>query len=184
MGDAEVWMPTHCAENERAYRNRAGGMAVLDDSGRLRGEVMEILHVIAGSSAILGTGHLAPKEIASLIPAARRAGVRNVLITHPEIAFIDIPLAMQRDLSGPGVWFERCYVRRGFAVDWDGLALNIREIGPQSTLLATDLGQPNNPAPPDGLREIYQELRRRDVSAADHDLMLSRNPAELLEIPI
>jgi hypothetical protein len=107
-----------------------------------------------------------------------------VLVTHPEIAFVDLPLGMQRELSGPGVWFERCFVRPGFVVDWDGLARNIREIGARATVLATDLGQPGNPAPPDGLRHMYDELRARGISAADLDLMLSRNPAELLELSI
>lgn len=183
MGAAEIWMPTHDAARERAFRGRPGGLTVLDRDRRLRAKVREIIRLISGSNAILGTGHLAPEEIAAVVREAREAGVSKVLITHPEIAFVDLPLAAQRELAGPGVWFERCFVRPGFAVDWNGLAHAIREIGAAHTVLATDLGQPDNPAPPDGMNAMYRELRARGFAEAELRTMMCGNPAHLLELP-
>jgi hypothetical protein len=182
MGAAEIWMPTHCAARERAFRKQPGGLCVLDETGRVRGEVLEILKLIAASNAILGTGHLAPEEIAALVRAARNAGVRKVLVTHPEIEFIGLPLAAQCELVEPGLWFERCFVRPGFALDWDGLAWVIRATGVERNVLATDLGQPGKPAPADGLRSMWLELRARGFSEADLRCMLVDTPARLLEL--
>jgi hypothetical protein len=184
MGAAEIWMPTHCAARERAFRGRPGGLSVFDGGGALRAEVREIMRLIAGSSAILGTGHLGPEEIAVVVREARAAGVRKVLVTHPEIAFVDLPLSAQRELCGPGLWFERCYVRPNFATDWDGLAHAIRETGAGNNVLATDLGQPDNPAPPEGLRRMCLELHSRGFSAAELRAMAAETPARLLELPL
>jgi hypothetical protein len=37
-----------------------------------------------------------------------------------------------------------CYVRANSAVDWDGFAAGIRALGVETTVLATDLGQPGS----------------------------------------
>jgi len=181
MGAAEIWMPTHCAACERAYRGSPdSGLTIYEDGGRIRPALLEILRLIARSGVILGTGHLAPGEIADVIRAGREAGVRNFLITHPEISFLNLSIGFQREIGGPGVYFERCFARAGFALDWDGLARSIREIGVETTVLATDLGQPQNPDPVNGLSQIRRELQVRGFSEGELGIMSGRNPAVLL----
>jgi hypothetical protein len=181
MGAAEIWMPTVSAEQECAWRGRPGsGITVLDAQGRLRPEVEDILRLIAPSNAILGTGHISPAEIRGLLRAGREAGVRKFLITHPEIRFLNLPASFQREIGGPGVYFERCYVREDFALDWDGFAEVIREVGVESTVLSTDLGQPENPDPASGLDRMWRELSQRGFRAREIDRMSCRNPATLL----
>lgn len=66
MGAAEIWMPTLSAENECAYRGRAGtGLRALDEHGQPRPELIAIVRRIARSSAALGTGHLSAAETAA-----------------------------------------------------------------------------------------------------------------------
>jgi len=181
MGAAEIWMPTLSAANERNQRGEAGcGLTIWDTNGRLLPGVLEILKLVAEHKAILGTGHLAPVEIAALVKAARQAGVRKILITHPEINFIKMPVAMQKELNGPGLYFERCYARPLFESSWDGLAATVREVGVESTVLSTDLGQPENPEPVVGMRQMLQEFSGRGFSRAELDVMTRRNPATLL----
>ena len=78
------------------------------------------------------------------------------------------------------MYFERCFARKGFALDWNGLAKSIREIGVESTVLATDLGQPENPDPVSGLFQWRRELLTRGFAEHELDIMSSRNPAVLL----
>jgi hypothetical protein len=111
MGAREIWMPTLSAAGlEDGQDVPADGIGILLMSGRLVPAVHEILRLIAERDAILGTGHLSVPEIRQLVPAARAAGVRRILITHPESHFVAMPVAVQRELCGPDVFFERCYL--------------------------------------------------------------------------
>jgi hypothetical protein len=184
MGAKEIWMPTLSAENERAHRGHPGtGITILDGAGRLKAPVDEILRLIAAREIILGTGHVSPGEIVAVVRAARQAGVRKILVTHPEIEFIRLPLAVQKEIAGPGVFFERCFARSIFALDWDGLANAIRETGVESNVLATDLGQPDSPDPVSGYAEMVAAYAIRGFSAAELEWMCCRNPAQLLNLP-
>lgn len=183
MGAKEIWMPTHCAEQERRYRGRPGtGLRVLDDADQLIAPVREILCLVAENDAILGTGHLSPEEIAVLVRDARDAGVRKILVNHPEIRFQQLSEGFQRQIAGPDVFFERCYARALFTHDWDGLARAAREVGWQSTVLATDLGQPENPDPVTGLAEMRREFAARGFTDRELRVMMCDNPARLLDL--
>jgi hypothetical protein len=56
----------------------------------------------------------------------------------------------------------------------------IKAIGAASFVLSSDLGQPPNPLHTDGLLALYKGLMAHGVSAADIELMSSKNPARLL----
>lgn len=183
MGAKQIWMPTHCAEQERRYRGRPGtGLRVLDRSEQLIAPVREILRLIAERDAILGAGHLSPQEIAVLVRDARDAGVKKILVNHPEIKFQQLSESFQREIAGPGLFFERCYARALFTHDWDGLARVTRRIGWQSTVLATDLGQPENPDPITGLAEMRREFAARGFTDGELRVMMCDNPAWLLDL--
>lgn len=181
MGAAEIWMPTLSAENERAFRGFPGtGMRALDGEGRLLPEVVQIIRMVAKAGAVLGTGHLAPEETLAVVAAAREEGVRAILVTHPEIDFIATPVEVQRRLAGPGLYFERCFCRQGFHRDWAGLAQDIRAVGVESTILATDLGQPENPDPVEGLEQFADRMRGEGFSSLELERMTAANPSVAL----
>lgn len=118
MGAKQIWMPTYCAQHERVYRGESRpGLRVVGDDGALTPQVQEICRLIAEHDAVLGTAHLSPSEIFTLVRFGRDAGIKRFLITHPEIDFLRLSLDFQKELSGPGVYFERCYSREGFSLD-------------------------------------------------------------------
>jgi hypothetical protein len=180
MGAAEVWLPTLDAAHERKFRGRGGGLSVLDERGRLREVVREILRLMAESGCILGLGHLSFDEMKAVLREAHSLGVKRILVNHPEINFLNLPVAAQRELAAPGVYFERCYVRANQAVSWDGLAEVIRAVGVETSILATDLGQPDNADPIAGMREMIAELAARGFTREELATMTRRNPARLL----
>jgi len=59
----------------------------------------------------------------------------------------------------------------------------IRLLGPQSTILSSDLGQKGNPLPPDGLAAFVAVLRAKGFTEQELDLMTKQNPARLLGLP-
>jgi len=183
MGAKEIWLPTLSAGNERVQRGQPGtGIAVLDEAGRLKPAVHEVIRLVGDAEAMLGTGHLSPCEIAVVVREAKLAGLRKIVITHPEIKFINLPVSLQKDLAGPGVYFERCFARSIFALNWDELAASIRETGVESTVLSTDLGQPDNPDPVAGFGRMLSEYGSRGFSDREIEIMACGNAAMLLGV--
>lgn len=185
MGAKQIWMPTRSAANHKQFYALTGeGISVLDDAGRLTPPVLEILDMIGTSECALGTGHLSPIESCALIAEARRRGVERVIVTHPEWAGTFFPIEMQRRLAVEhGVTFERCFVstthRCGFT-PMKTIADAIAEVGAGSTILSTDLGQPDTPPPAEGFRQYAEALRAFGFSADDLREMMVVNPAQLL----
>jgi predicted TIM-barrel fold metal-dependent hydrolase len=181
MGGKIVWMPTHDSAHERAFHGRPGGINTLDERGRLREPVEEILRLVAEREAVVALGHVSPEEMLALVRAARAAGVSRIVVNHPEIRFLALTHEQQRELAGPGVFFERCYVRPlQFCTTWDGLAASIRQLGPDSTVLGTDLGQIDSPDPVPGMEEMLRELSQRGITDREMDRIARENPAHLL----
>ncbi len=59
----------------------------------------------------------------------------------------------------------------------------IREVGPEHIILATDLGQRNNPRHPDEMLAFFDALRKQGIAAADIEKMSRANPARALALP-
>jgi hypothetical protein len=184
MGAAQIWMPTESAAAE-PHPKPPPGLSVLDGDG-LKPAVLDILHLIAEHNAILGTGHLPPNEIAALVPAARAAGVRKLVITHPEHPPVEMPPLMQEELRDRyGVLFERCLITTTLGhgrLPFAALAAVIRRLGPATTLIATDFGQPENPYPAEGLALYITHLLAEGFRPAEVAVMSQANPARLLEL--
>jgi hypothetical protein len=156
------------------------GLWICRADGTLKPEVLEILDLVAKADVILGTAHLSPGEIVLLVREGRRMGLRKILVNHPEIEFVNMTEALQKEIRGPGVFFERCFARKSFLLDWDGLARVTREVGFESTVLATDLGQPENPHPVEGLAEMRRQFAERGFSESELRVMMCETPAMLL----
>ena len=183
MGAKQIWMPTRSAAQECRFLGRPeSGLSIRDGDGNILAAIRDILDLVGRAGIILGTAHLSPEEIALLVREGRRMGLRKILINHPEIEFVNVAESLQKELSGPDVYFERCFVRKGFLLDWDGLARVTREIGFRSTVLATDLGQPENIDPVAGLAEMRQQFALRGFTDDELGTMLCETPAALLGV--
>src|SRR6266542_3560120 len=168
---------------KEAPKVSAKGISVLDERGALRGEATEILGLIAEADICLSTGHLSPKEIRVLVPAARRAGIKKILITHPDLGLSGISLDDQKALAAEGAVLEKDLIAMMPAwqsVNLEGMAKSIREIGVEHCVLGTDFGQLHHPTPAEGLRMFVQMLLERGFSPEELRTMVVSNPARLL----
>jgi hypothetical protein len=182
IGARIIWMPTLSAQNHRQASGRNDGITILKGDG-LEPKLLSILELIAGTDAILATGHLSVPEICLLVPTAKAAGVRRILVNHPEWPGVNMPAEVQEELRDEGAYFERCFVnttRLGGVVPIERLVADIRRVGIDSTVLATDLGQEGNPLPSDGLRMYAAALLDEGLSEQEVQRMAGENPAALL----
>jgi hypothetical protein len=184
MGAKEIWMPTRSAAYVLGETGKDKGISLLSAAGDLLPEVYEILELISQADIVLGTGHISPSESAALAHAARKMGVRKILVTHPEADFIRMPVDLQVALAREGVFFERCFVDTtplmNSAVSLPEIAEAIRTVGVASTILSTDFGQAANPAPVDGMRAYLSALAAEGFTPKEISRMAGENPAMFL----
>jgi hypothetical protein len=79
--------------------------------------------------------------------------------------------------------FERCFVsttHRGGHVPVETIGEAIAEVGVETTVLSTDLGQPNTPPPVEGLRLYAERLLGLGFSPDQLRQMMVVNPGRLL----
>jgi len=185
LGARQIWMPTRSARNHRVFHgDDGGGISIFGPDGEIVSAVDRILDLLATSDCMLGTGHLSVEESVALIERASARGLRKIVVTHPEWKATYFPIQLQRELAAkPGVWFERCYVstthRCGFT-PIETIASAIEETGVATTILSTDLGQPDTPPPVEGMRLYGDALRALGFTVDQLRAMAVENPRTLL----
>ena len=169
-----VWLPTVDSENEasedgprpakqpiwRTIQDEFVAAGVASEPVRLAADgLAKVLEVVARHGLTLATGHLGRAEIHTVVVAAVAAGVSHVIVTHPDYPTQGVPADEQRELAGRGAVLERCFapIHSG-KVSWEQTFEAIRATGPESNVLSTDLGQPQNPPVEDGLALMADRL--------------------------
>lgn len=186
MGGDEIWMPTKSAANHQHFFGGRSGLTVLDGV-TVRAEVRAIVRLIADAGAILATGHLSPEESRILIEYALAAGVRRISVTHPEWGVTAMPLECQQQLAQTGaVFFERCLISTQpgfkFTVPFDVVVHQIRSVGVETTIAATDHGLPQIATPVDAMRSYIHKLAAAGFTSTEISRMVRDNPATLLRL--
>jgi len=181
-----VWMSTFDAENQVRYSKENRPFVSVARSGELLPETKAVIAAIAKHNLVLATGHVSPAEALLLLREARRQGVRHLVVTHAMNAPILMDVAQMREAASLGAFIEFAgsTLRTADApARIDRYAAAIRQVGPASCILSSDLGQQGNPLPPDGFGEFLAAMRARGFASQDLDAMAKRNPAQLLGLP-
>lgn len=150
----------------------------------LRPALNEVLRVIAGEGLILATGHLSRQEVLFLVPLARSMGVERIILTHPAYETTELSVEDIRGLTAlGGVYAEQSYA----LMPIDGLtpgdiAAYIRGVGPEHTILSTDLGQRGRMSSGEGMERFLSLLEKEGIPPSDLETMAVTNPARLLGI--
>jgi hypothetical protein len=159
----------------------AGSFLNVTEEGRVTPATRQCLEIIAKHDMVLATSHIRPSEVLPVVKAAQDVGVKRIVITHPEFPTTLLSIPQQRELAGLGVYFERCFTTPNTGkISWEQVYANIREVGPASTILATDLGQTTAPYPDDGLGMFIGNLLDQGFAEKDVRVMVRHNPAQLL----
>jgi hypothetical protein len=120
--------------------------------GELVDEARAVLEVIARHDLVLATGHLSRDEIFVLVDGAAAAGVKRIVVTHPEFPSQRIPAEDQRALAERGAVMERAFTTPYTGkCSWEEIFAATRAVGADRTVWSTDLGQVFNPPVEDGL---------------------------------
>jgi len=186
LGGRIVWLPTLFAAQHRRMEGKTGGILLIED-GKVVPVAQEIFRQVAAANAILAMGHQSAAEIPVIVAEAWKAGVRKVLINHPEHDVVGMTIEQQRELHREfPVFFERCYAQPAGGGKYRSNAeTNLRAIealGPDSTVLASDVGQVENPSWAECWERTMAFYSARGVSEGTLGQMAGETPAKLLGI--
>ena len=185
-----VWMPTLEAEAGARARNRP--FVGITQNGELLPAVKEVIAAIAKHRLVLATGHSAPEESLLLLREAKRQAVEHMVVTHAMSGGVRMSVPQMQEAAKLGAFVEVVYVHsltipelgRKAAFTMAEVANAIRQVGSQSMVLSTDMGQVGIPLPPDGLAAFAVALRKEGISEREIDRMMKENPARLLGLPV
>jgi hypothetical protein len=159
----------------------AGSFLNVTEDGKVTQATRQCLEIIAKHDMVLATSHIRPSEVLPVVTTAQKLGVKRIVITHPEFPTTLLSIEQQQELARLGVYFERCFTTPNSGkISWDQVYANIREVGPASTILATDLGQTTAPYPDEGLGTFIGNLLENGFSERDVRGMVRDNPGQLL----
>ncbi|HEU4922991.1 MAG TPA: DUF6282 family protein [Burkholderiales bacterium] len=192
-----VWLPTFESDKHVKTLSRpdARGLVVAP-GGQVTPEMEAILKIIARENLVLATGHVHPEEIIAVVRRGRDLGVKSMLVTHGFTNVPGITMAQAKQLAEMGAVIEVCFLQflagpnapLAFLTHWTQInakhvAQAVKEIGANSLIVSSDLGQSGNMTHPDGLETAIAAMKREGISEADIDLMMRKNPARLLGVP-
>jgi hypothetical protein len=170
-----VWMPTFDSPAETAGRTEpkpgdkvpmwaklvhevrelgfaTDPVAVTGAGGELLPETRLVLETVARHQLVLATAHLGRDDTFAVVDGAFAAGVKDVVITHPEFTCQDFSIEDQAALAAKGCWIERCLTTpHSGKTTYEHLFDGVRAVGIERNFFSSDCGNPDYPPVEDGL---------------------------------
>ena len=151
-------------------------MPVVDNGGALVPEARAVLDVVARHDLVLATGHLSRDEIFALVDGALDAGVRRIVVTHPEFPSQRVSPEDQAALAERGALMERAFTTAYTGkCGWDEFFAATRAVGAGNTVWGSDLGQRFNPPVEDGLALLADRFLEAGFTEGEVRIMAVEN---------
>lgn len=194
-----VWLPTIHAENHlkssewevkkewvespsfNPRRSESISPVKIVEDGSLTKEMMELIDFVPKNNCVLATGHVSWKEGELVVKKAISMGIKKIIVTHPIYPLIDMPVGIQKELAELGAYIEHSYVMHSIdKISLDRISSQIREVGADSCILSSDVGQTISPDPDSALREFASSLMEHGLTFDEIHQMLVENPRNLV----
>jgi hypothetical protein len=189
-----VWLPTFESDKHvKTFSKPDAKGIVVAPGGKVIPQMEEILKIIARENLLLATGHVHPEEVVAVVKRGKELGVKNIIVTHGLTNVPGLSWAQAKEVTQMGAVIEICFLQfqagpnapLPFLVHWQNVgakqvAQAIKELGAQSVVVSTDLGQSSNMVHPDGVEAAIGAMKKEGISDADIDTMMRKNPARLL----
>ena len=202
-GTKLVWFPTCDALWERQYAEKEPGkkafwakivetlqeeniempgISLLDENGKLKRCVYDVLEVVKKNKMTICTGHISHQECFALISEAHRMVVERMIVTHVSFPSTFYTEEQQKTLIAQGAYMEQSYSTYATGkVTFEAMLRQIKAAGAKHVVLGTDLGQPTRDEPEAGLLKFLIDLYEGGVAPDDIRQMVSKNGADFVE---
>lgn len=196
MGGRAVWGPTvSAAQHIKAHSHDDGfptagsnleekEESIWASEGNVSAETVRVTQLVAEANILLTGGHLDAESMKAFFATAKENGVRRLLLHHPDF-IVNASDSDVEEMLGYGAFVEHEMSMYHPAVPAPGFPISqlvnwIEKVGPERTVIDSDLGQKTNPLPVDGYIYVIQQLLDHGVAEKDIRQMICRNTAFLL----
>ena len=195
LGTKEIEMPTYSSKGHYdaygddqkifPYRKRIKPIYILDDHGRLIPEVEEIIQLVKQADAFLASGHLSTPEVDVMVKRVREVGCKMVVVTV-STDMPGYPLDAQKSWASDSVFMEHAYAAISEMphkkTPIETIVEQIRTVGAEKCLLATDAGNVKLPRNVEAMRELIDRLLQAGLTEREIDIMGRSNPKIMLGV--
>ena len=180
-GGASSYGPPMTPEQARA----SGGVELLV-GGRLRPEVVDLIHFLADRDVALFFGHASPDEVLALAAEVERIGFGKAVVDHPLSPIIGLSVEQMRQVAAAGVYLNWTYDELSplLGVDPQDMVAAIQAVGPARCLLSSDAGDPVLPHSVESMRLMVATMESYGLPRAAVQQMAVDNPSHILGVPV
>jgi hypothetical protein len=184
-----IWMPTYDAAHHRKTVGQEGGISLLDENGKLRKEVLEIVEIVskAREKIFIGSGHISFEELYELVKICKDANV-DVVVDHVTEELTRLTIDEMKELANMGAYlglYAITCVPNVYLpiIDPTEAPRLVKEIGPEHFVISSDYGQYLSIDPVNGLRLFIRTLLAFKIKKEDLEIMVKKNPKKILGLP-
>jgi len=158
----------------------------LDENGKLKPEVRDIVHLCADRDVALFFGHATHNEIYRLAEEVDKVGLKRAVIDHPYSPFLNVSPEMMKELAPLGILFNFTWDELSplLGVDPQIMYNTIREVGPEHFTLSSDAGEPLFPDSVEAMRLVRGYMEAFGLSQEELYTVCTRNPAKVVGLEL
>ena len=151
---------------------------MLDDKGKLKPEIREIIHIVAEFDAALFFGHATHPEIFAMAEEVDKIGFKRAVVDHPFSPFVDLSFEQMQQLARIGIYLNFTYdeISPLLGVDPFRMYQAIRSIGVEQVTLSSDAGEPLFPNSVECIRQLRAYMRAFGLTDEEVHRVSSVNP--------
>lgn len=199
QGVKVIWLPTWSARNDiqrggfsRLMKpwlptlNRITpeeGLSVFNQSGELDQNVKEILALAKDYDVAIFTGHISPEESLAVAREAKKMGFKKLLMSHPDSNAVGATMEHVKEMAGMGFFIETTFLGllpAFWRISLKEICQRIRDVGAKRWVLSTDTFFEWSAPPSEMMRMFIASTLSAGMTADEVDLMVRKNPSELL----
>ena len=158
-------------------------ISLLDEKGKLKDVVIDIIDLSKKHNMVLATSHLSHEETFALAKAIHERGVKKFIVTHVLYPSTVYTIDEQKELINLGGIVEYCYstITTG-KTSLEATLNGIRGVGYENCLISSDLGQMKGCYPDEGMIDFARILYENGFTPDQIQRMNRDNPKWLLEL--
>ena len=154
----------------------------LDENGKLKPEIRDIVRLCADRNVALFFGHATHAEIYKLAEEVHKVGLTRAVIDHPFSPFLNVSPAMMKELAPSGVLFNFTWDELSplLGVDPQIMYNTIREVGVEHFTLSSDAGEPLFPDSVEAMRLVRGYMEAFGLNQDELYTVCTRNPGKIV----
>ena len=155
------------------------GQYLLDESGKLKKDIEEIIRMSHDRGTAVFFGHPTKPEFWAMADLMAKIGMKRGVVDHPFSPFVKLSIEEMKQAAASGLWLNFTFdeISPLLGVDPAKMYEAIRAVGPQHCTLSSDCGEPLFPNSVEGMRMLMGYMKAFGCSAEEVRLMACESPA-------